>query len=442
MAVSLLAIMKAGGVYVPLDPADPLERIATILEDNQPEVILTDSALIQNLPPSVGPQLFCFDRDSEKLLSFPNTNPGVEIELEQTAYLVYTSGTTGKPKGVMASHGNLIQYILSAQERYRFDGQDIMPAIARFTFSISLFELLSPLVAGGRLLLLERDQILNFKHMAQVLDQVTVIHASPSWWRKLFGYILAHHPREDAFRTLRHASSGGDTVPGDLLETMKRLFQNAEIFVIYGCTEISCMGCTYPALRDETITKSWLGKPFSNVEVRLLDSEQRPVPSGDKGEIYLAGPGVTKGYLNLPELTREKFLTIDGQRFYRTGDLARFDHGNLEILGRVDFQIQLRGIRIEPAEIEAHLRQAPGVREGVIAARELGTSEKSLIAYVVLEQTTPPDVEPIRQYLKRKTARLHVARCLCAVGRHAGQSEPKTRPPGSATSPSPRTSRS
>ena len=401
VAVSLLAILKAGGVYVPLDPADPLERIITILEDNQPTIILTDSLVIPNLPPSAVP-IFSFDRDSDKLQSFPNNNPGVEIELDQTAYLVYTSGTTGKPKGVMASHGNLIQYIVSAQERYGFNGQDIMPAMARFTFSISLFELLSPLVAGGRLLLLERDQILNFKQMAQILDQVTVIHASPSWWRKLFGYVLSHHQKEDAFQNLRHASSGGDTVPGDLLQTMKRLFPNAEIFVIYGCTEISCMGCTYPALRDEKITKSWLGKPFSNVEVRLLDSEQCSVPSGEKGEIYLAGAGVTKGYLNRPELSAEKFLTIDGQRFYRTGDLARFDRGNLEILGRVDFQIQLRGIRIEPAEIETHLRQAPGVREGVVAARELGTSEKSLVAYVVLEKTMTPDVEPIRQYLKQK----------------------------------------
>src|SRR5205814_9876761 len=119
-----------------------------------------------------------------------------------------------------------------------------------------------------------------------------------------------------------------------------------------GCTEISCMGCTYPALRDDTITKTWLGKPFSNVEVRLLDPEQRPVPRGHKGEIYVGGPGVTKGDLKLPELTREKFGTIDEQRFYRTGDLARFDHGILETLGRGDAQVQLRGIRTEPAELE------------------------------------------------------------------------------------------
>lgn len=402
VAVSLVAILKAGGVYVPLDPNDPVERKAIILGDNQPTVILTDSGLLPDLASIGSTQFFCFDRDGESIQSLPSENPGIAIDLEQTAYLVYTSGTTGRPKGVMASHRNLIYYIGSAQKRYGFNAQDIMPALARFTFSISLFELLSPLAAGGQLLILERDDVLNFKRMGRILEQVTVIHASPSWWRKLFAYGPADYLNGQKFQLLRHVSSGGDTVPGDLLETMKRVFPSAEVFVIYGCTEISCMGCTYPALRDRTITKSWLGHPFNQVEVRLLDPDQQAVPAGAQGEIYIGGPGVTKGYLNLPEVTREKFVSIGGQRFYRTGDLGRYEGDNLAISGRVDFQIQLRGIRIEPGEIEAHLRQAPGVLDAVVVARELGNREKSLVAYLVLEQTKEQDIEAIRFFLKAR----------------------------------------
>ena len=401
IAVTLLAILKAGGVYLPLDPTDPLERIATMLKDSDPRVILTQSYLLQNLPALGDTQLFCVERDWGSIQSCSKANPDSEIDSEQTAYLVYTSGTTGKPKGVMASHRNLVHYILSAHDRYNFNTQDIMPALARFTFSISLFELLSPLVAGGRLLLLERDHILNFKHMAAVLDRITVIHASPSWWRRLLAYMAANHLDNDGFAQLRHASSGGDSVPGDLLETMKGVFPNAEIFVIYGCTEISCMGCTYPALRSHTITEAWLGKPFGRVTVRLFDPDQRAVSDGVEGEVYIAGPGVTKGYLNLSTLTQEKFVAVDGQRFYRTGDLGRFENGDLQMLGRVDFQIQLRGIRIEPSEIEIQLRLAPGVRDAVVVARELGASEKSLIAYVVLEQKEQ-EIESIRRFLKPK----------------------------------------
>jgi thioesterase domain-containing protein/acyl carrier protein len=163
------------------------------------------------------------------------------------------------------------------------------------------------------------------------------------------------------------------------------------------------MGCSYPVTREHLITKSQVGKPFNNVSVRLYDPQQNLVPIGIVGEIYIGGAGVTKGYLNREELTQEKFVTIDGQRFYRTGDLGRFDaDGNLEILGRSDFQIKLRGIRIEPGEIETVLRQAPGVREGIVMARELGASEKSLVAYVVLDQAQNPGIAEIRQFLQSK----------------------------------------
>ena len=398
--VSLLAILKAGGVYVPLDPTDPAERIAAILEDSQPGLVLTQSGLLAKLPDIPKTSIFCFDREWEAVQSFPGGNPETEIEWDQSAYLVYTSGTTGRPKGVIASHRNLAHYILAAQRHYGFDDRDTMPAVARFAFSISLFELLSPLAAGGRLLILEREDVLNFKRIVEVLGEVTVIHASPGWWRRFLAYVLAGNFDASQFLHVRHVSSGGDMVPADLLETMKQVFLNAEVFVIYGCTEISCMACTYPAPRDQPCHKSWLGQPFENVALRLCDPEQRPVPNGTEGEIYLGGLGVTKGYLNLPKLTQEKFVDLDGQRFYRTGDLGRIEGGKLEMLGRIDFQIQLRGIRIEPGEIETHLRQAPGVKDAIVMARELGNSDKSLVAYIVLKEGEGEDIEAIGEFLR------------------------------------------
>ncbi|MBD2038156.1 amino acid adenylation domain-containing protein [Leptolyngbya sp. FACHB-321] len=406
IVVTLLGIFKAGGVYLPLDPTHPIERLTTILEETQPKVLLTQSHLLPRLP-AITDHILCLDQEWTLLHQFPTHNPEIEVRLEQTSHLVYTSGTTGKPKGVITSHGNLVQYILSAQERFGFDCHDVMPAIARFTFSITMFELLSPLVAGGKLVILEREHILDFQRMVQTLQQATVIHTSPSLLQKLLTYVQDNNLDLQSFQQLKHVSTGGDMVPTALLETMKRIFQSAEVYVIYGCSEVSCMGCSYPVVNDQPV-KSRVGKPFTNVSVRLYDSHLNLVPIGIPGEIYIGGAGVTQGYLQREALTQEKFVTIDGCRFYRTGDIGRFDmDGNLEMLGRADFQIKLRGIRIELGEIEATLRQAPGVREGVVMARELGArameqGEKSLVAYVVLDQAQKPPIENIRSLLQEK----------------------------------------
>ncbi len=402
--IALLALFKVGATHVPLDPTYPTDRLEVILDDVEPRLLLAQSGTLKNLPAAKLPKAFLFDQDLDALESKPSTNPDIEYSLDEAAYIVYTSGTTGKPKGVVATHANLVFYLLVAQQKYRFCPSDVQLAFARFTFSITFFELLSMLVAGGRLVILERDHVFDFKRLVKTLETTTVIHASPSLLRKLLAHIRENGIPAETFDNLRHVSSGGDLVSPDVIEGLKPVFRNAELYVIYGSSEIACMGCTFPIPRDREVTRSFVGKPFENVSVRLYDEQQNLVPVGVAGEIYFGGAGITRGYLNRDDLTREKFVVIDGQRFYRMGDVGRFAaDGNLEILGRTDFQIKLRGIRIELGDIESTLRTAPGVKEAVCAARELGSQqEKSLVAYVVLDPASPPDVKDLRRMLQAK----------------------------------------
>jgi amino acid adenylation domain-containing protein len=392
IVVALVAILKAGAVYVPLDPSHPAARVRALFDDTRPELVVTRSHLLEKLPPqraddARGFATLALDTDGHLLDGLSDEDLGLAIASEQTAYVYYTSGTTGTPKGVMASHANLVSYVQAAQTRYQFTSRDVIPAIARFTFSISMFELMLPLVSGGTLVILERDHILDFVRMSRTLSEVTFFHAGPSLLKKLLPYIRRHYADFSAFSRVRHASSGGDMVPGDVLEALRDVFFNAEVFVIYGCSEISCMGCTYPAPRDGAIVKGYGGRPFEDMLVRVADAALEPVPAGAEGEILFAGPGVVKGYLNRPDLTAERFVEIEGLRFYRTGDMGRIGQdGCLELLGRSDFQIKLRGIRIELGEVEHHLRRAPGVTDGVVMARDDANGEKALVAYVVMEE--------------------------------------------------------
>jgi amino acid adenylation domain-containing protein len=379
--VALLGILASGAVYVPIDPTYPAARIRAILDDTQPTLIISRAHLIERLALTDFPTLSL--DDAAALDALDDTQFQVAIDPSQTAYIYYTSGTTGRPKGVVASHANLIAYIQVALDRYDIDRHDIIPAIARFSFSISMFELMSPLVAGGTLIILDRDHVLDSVRMAKTLGEVTFFHAGPSLLKHLLPY-LRHHAIDLA--NVRHASSGGDMIAPELLEALKQVFVCAEVFVIYGCSEISCMGCTYPVPRNVIATRTYVGRPFDNVDVRVLDAALQPVPIGVKGEIVFSGAGVVKGYWHRDDLTAEKFVMLDGKRCYRSGDVGRFhDDGWLEMLGRNDFQIKVRGMRIELAEVEHHLRRAPHVQDAAVMARDSANGDKVMAGYVVFD---------------------------------------------------------
>ncbi|HEX4340553.1 MAG TPA: amino acid adenylation domain-containing protein [Polyangiaceae bacterium] len=383
IVVALLAILKAGASYVPLDPGYPAAHLRTILDDTRPALIIATTRLAPDVVRGIETLILA---ESKALLAmYPDVDPARAVEPGATAYVYYTSGTTGAPKGVMASYANLASYVAAARERYDLTSADVMPAIARFSFSISMFELLTSMSAGGGLTLLDRDHVMDPARLAEAMRHVTIFHVGPSLLRPLLDHVRARHDDFSIFDGVRHASSGGDLIPPEVLEWTKDVFRKAEVFVIYGCSEIACMGCTYEVPRDRRLTKTYVGRPFDGMAVRIVDDAGQRAPVGEVGEICFAGGGVVKGYLNRDELTATKFVELDGRRFYRTGDMGRItEEGFVEILGRVDFQAKIRGMRVELGEVEYHLRRAPNVKEGVVMPRDGADGEKVLVAYVVL----------------------------------------------------------
>jgi amino acid adenylation domain-containing protein len=398
---AILGIFRVAAVYVPLDPTHPKTRIHTILEEIKPQVVITTDELVGGLELHAW-QTWSVDVDpiAEALdLGTAFRDADCKVGPETPAYIFYTSGTTGSPKGVVATHGNLQFYLESAKNRYGFTPSDVFCSIARSTFSISLFDLLSPIYCGASLRLLDRATIVDPGALRKALQDVTVLHAGPALLKALVRHIEAFPEPRTGLDHLHHLSMGGDLVPPDLVERLKRYTGRAELFIIYGCTEVSCMGLTYPISRDVRVTRSLVGKPFPNVEVRVVDDQLRRVPVGVRGEIIFAGLGITSGYFLRPDLTEARYIELDGQRWYRTGDVGRFHPcGNIEILGREDFQIQLGGIRIELGEVESVLKRAPGVRDAVVAARvPPGLEDPILVGYLVMGDE-PLDVERVRRF--------------------------------------------
>ena len=398
IAITLLAILKAGATYIPLNPAYPAFRISMIVEDTDAELIVTQTHLA-HLVSGEAVELIVLDDLPEEIGEQSVENLDLEIDSDHNAYIFYTSGTTGKPKGVMATHSNLSHFIRASRERYGITSEEVMPAVASYTFSISMFELMSPLSVGGTLVVLERSHVLDVGRMATLLQNVTMFHIGPALLKGIVQYIKQNIPDYSVYKNVRHASSGGDMIPPELLRDMQQIFTSSEIFVIYGCSEISLMGCTWE-IPLEAVTKTYVGKPFSNVLLRVVDNAGNQVPIGAVGDVCFGGKGVVPGYLNRPELIAELFFESDGVRYYRTGDRAKLCRaGNLELLGRRDFQIQLRGMRVEIGEIEYHLRQAEGVRDGLVAADKHSGGENVLVAYYVVENKQDIDIAALRTHM-------------------------------------------
>lgn len=400
MLVGLLGILKAGGAYVPLDPKLPQERLAFMLEEIQAPVLVTQRRLATILPDHTAQPVYL--DEWEVLAQESEVTPDSGVQAANLAYVIYTSGSTGKPKGVMIEHGSVVNLATALAESVYAGQQGPLRVSlnAPLAFDASVKQIVQ-LLSGHTLYILPEEVRLDGEALLAYLDQhsVDVLDITPVQLKFLLSAGLAQ--RTDRVPAL--VLVGGemlDKAAWQMLATSPK----TRYYNVYGPTEstVDATACQIqPALSEPVI-----GRPLANIQVYLLDKQGQPVPIGVPGEIHIGGVGLARGYLNRPELTAEKFIahpwsSQPGARLYKTGDLARYrPNGNIEILGRLDHQIKLRGFRLELGEIEAVLRQHAAVHEALVLARESEQSEKHLVAYIVPRQEQKITFSELRGFLK------------------------------------------
>jgi amino acid adenylation domain-containing protein len=412
MVVGLLGIVKAGGAYMPLDPAYPQERLQFMLHDARVNVLLTQQRLLDRLP-AEQIQVICLDADWPAIEQQPFTNPTAPVTPANLVYLIYTSGSTGRPKGVMLDHRGRVNNFCDFNSRFGIGAGDRVLAISSPSFDMCAYDVFGTLAAGGGIVLptaaLERD----VAHWAALIieHQVTIWHSVPALLDVLVEYVAAQpelHPR-----TLRLVLLGGDWIPVSLPDRLKALVPSMQVISLGGATEASMDSTIYEIQHSDPRWKSIpYGEPMVNQRAYILDRRQRLVPIGVPGELHLGGIGLAWGYFNRPDLTAEKFIPspLDqqpGERLYKTGDLARYRaDGTIELLGRIDYQVKIRGLRIELGEIEAALRSHPGVQESIVVAREIAAAgtprAKQLVGYFIPAEGAAATPDELQSFLKQQ----------------------------------------
>jgi amino acid adenylation domain-containing protein len=384
--VALLAILKAGGCYVPLDPTYPAAHLQFVLDDTRVPVVLAEQRLLDRLPPSAA-TIVCLERDHELIERQSATNPvGTGLTPDHTFYIMYTSGSTGQPKGVVVAQRQLLNRFAWMWRAYPFAADEIVCQRTNVNFTVSIWELLGPLLRGIRTAIIPDETVKDAPAFVRALaaHEVTRIVVVPSLLRAILDVEL---DLQHELRRVRLWSVCGEALSRELWQRFRERLPDATLLNQYGASEVNDA-----AWFD---TRGWsgdragvpIGRPISNLRIYLLDANLQPVPPGMPGDVYISSVSLARGYLNRPDLTAERFIpdpfsATPGARLYSMGDVARYlPDGNLEHLGRSDQQVKVRGVRVELGGIEALLRQHPAVDQVVVLARELG-GETRVAAYV------------------------------------------------------------
>jgi amino acid adenylation domain-containing protein len=399
MLVAILAVMKTGGVYVPLDPEYPVQRIEFMLEDAGVSLLVTKAPLLERIcvPPSL--LTVCLDRDANAIRAEPDQDAIGIASDEDAAYVIYTSGSTGRPKGVQIKHSSLTNVLAAFKSELNVVESDVLLALTTLSFDIAALELLLPLLAGAQVVIAPREVAIDPTRLAGLMDAAgaSIVQATPTTWRVL---LEAGWRNGKGLRIL----CGGEAFPAELVRPL--LATGASVWNVYGPTETTIWSTTHRVNAADCPVP--IGRPIFNTQVYVLDPNGEPTPIGVPGELYIGGGGVAKGYLNRPELNAERFVPDPfaadrGARLYRTGDIARFRaDGSLEFLGRVDHQVKIRGFRIELGEIETVLVSHPAVAQAVVVGCKDRSGEGSLAAYARLTGTSSLTYSELRAFLAER----------------------------------------
>jgi len=400
----LLGILKAGGAYVPLDPKYPTERLCHMIRETGMTFILTQEQH-QTIGFGQDGHIVAIDSQWEEICTgVPLSNPEVSIQPHHAAYILFTSGSTGVPKGVVVEHGAILNSFLWLQETFALGPLDRVLQKTTFTFDVSLWDLLWPLTAGARVILASPGKHIDMDYLVETIQshQITVINFVPS----VLDLFLSH-PRVSHCTSLRLVLAAGEALSYPLQTRFFELLK-AELHNLYGPTEAAIQVTWWPCRKDSPYQLVPIGKPIANTMAYILDDTLQTVPIGVPGELYIGGVQLARGYLARPDLTAERFIpdpfsSVPGARLYKTGDICRWmEDGNIEYLGRADDQVKIRGFRIELGEIENALRSHPGVAQAAVKVHEIQPDQKILAGYYVCKQNHGVSTDDILAHLRQR----------------------------------------
>ncbi len=414
LVIAILAVLQAGGAYVPLDPAYPSARLASIIADTQLQLVLTQSHLVSDLQHS-GLELFSLDTEWDKVANESTESVAVATTPANLAYIMYTSGSTGKPQGVQITRGQVECYLQAVNEVLNIRADDIYLHSASFSFSSSIRQLLLPLAQGAKVVITSKENTTNLFSLIELIqtEQITVFDTVASVWNYiLIG--LAEMEQEQKSRLMnsriRLLTFSGGLLTAQLLDRVRSQFQQTPQMVnIYGQTETIGV-CAYQIPAESMGTSGYapVGTAYSHNQLYVLDDRLQPVATAQTGELYVSGASLARGYLNNHQLNDRKFIRNPFSQapqsawLYKTGDLARYLlDGNLEIVGRQDFQVKIRGMRVEIEEIETVLAQHPDVQQAAVVGKENSAGETIIVAYLVPNRPQI-DLNDVRSFLKTK----------------------------------------
>ncbi|WP_103666397.1 non-ribosomal peptide synthetase [Pseudanabaena sp. BC1403] len=412
MLVGILGILKAGGTYIPLDPSYPHDRRKDKLSNAQVALILSLSDMNSSLS-DCGAKVLSLDLEVEAISQHSIDNPSSSVSSDNLAYVIYTSGSTGQPKGVTISHRSMVNHSVAVSKEYELNSQDRVLHFSNISFDVAIEEIFPTLLSGGTLVLAPTEVYTSVTSFLDVLQQqaITVINLPTAFWSELvYGLSILKQPLSGSVRLV---IVGGEKVSRSTYQKWRSLVGTFPRWLnAYGPTEATVTATIYDPLQSAEAlhpdAEVPIGRAIANLQTYVLDRNLQPSPIGAVGELYIGGVGLSRGYLNRPDITAKRFgpnpfSRNSEDRLYKTGDVARYlPDGNIEFIGRSDFQIKIRGFRVEPIEIETQLENYPAVNQAIVLCHDAPNGERVLVSYLSVEQDQTLDIDALEKFLRQK----------------------------------------